>query len=259
MPLSLNLLLRLLFAHILMDFLLQSSKMVQRKQKGTLQIQILSNLTHSLLHAMASYLVVMQWSNWIIPLVIFISHFCIDFFLKREGREKNKANNKKQDKSLNIFLLDQLLHISVLVILWLATTQQFGVISKWLTTLTDSNQIWKYLIAYLLVLSPMSILIKMFIKKWEHGVNKQKNVQQINVEEQGLNQAGQWIGYMERILVLTFVFLGYWAAIGFLLAAKSIFRYGNLKENQDIRMTEYVLIGTLSSFAAAILIGLLFR
>ena len=248
MPLSLNLLLRLLFAHILMDFLLQSSKMVQRKQKGTLQIQILSNLAHSALHAMASYLV-----------VIFISHFSIDFFLKREGREKNKANNKKQDKSLNIFLLDQLLHISVLVILWLATTQQFGVISKWLTTLTDSNQIWKYLIAYLLVLSPMSILIKMFIKKWEHGVNKQKNVQQINVEEQGLNQAGQWIGYMERILVLTFVFLGYWAAIGFLLAAKSIFRYGNLKENQDIRMTEYVLIGTLSSFAAAILIGLLFR
>ena len=43
--------------------------------------------------------------------------------------------------------------------------------------------------------------------------------------------------------------------IGFLLAAKSIFRFGELSKAQEIKTTEYVLIGTLASFTIAILIG----
>ncbi|RYE13805.1 MAG: DUF3307 domain-containing protein, partial [Sphingobacteriales bacterium] len=46
-------------------------------------------------------------------------------------------------------------------------------------------------------------------------------------------------------------------AVGFLLAAKSIFRFGDLKEAHDIKLTEYVLIGTLLSFGMAIVTALL--
>lgn len=252
--LDLNILLRLLFAHIIMDFLLQSSKMVKAKTEGTLKERITSNLIHSGLHALAAYVVVMQWGNWILPLVILISHFLIDFFLKSRTKRRDSIHEKK---GMRLFILDQMLHLAVIVCLWLTITNQFAEVKDWFVSLIDRNTIWKYLIAYMLVLSPVSIVIKMFIKKWEEEVNKKKNQQQINVEEQGLNQAGQWIGYMERVLVLTFVVLGYWEAIGFLLAAKSIFRYGDLKENKDIRMTEYVLIGTLASFSWAIIIGLI--
>ena len=45
--------------------------------------------------------------------------------------------------------------------------------------------------------------------------------------------------------------------IGFLLAAKSIFRFGDLNKAQELRNTEYILIGTLTSFAIAISIGLI--
>lgn len=252
--LDLNILLRLLFAHIVMDFLLQSSKMVKTKTRGTLNERITSNLIHSGLHAAAAYIVVMQWGNWMLPLVILVSHFLIDFFLKGRIKRKNSTHEKKD---MRLFVIDQILHFVIIVCLWLIITDQFAELKDWFVSLIDRNTIWKYLIAYMLVLSPGSIIIKMFIKKWEEEVNKKKKEQQINVEEQGLNQAGQWIGYMERILVLTFVILGYWEAIGFLLAAKSIFRYGDLKENKDIRMTEYVLIGTLASFSWAILIGLI--
>ena len=40
-----------------------------------------------------------------------------------------------------------------------------------------------------------------------------------------------------------------------LLAAKSISRFGELSKAQEIKTTEYVLIGTLASFTIAILIG----
>ena len=49
------------------------------------------------------------------------------------------------------------------------------------------------------------------------------------------------------------------AAIGFLIAAKSILRYGDKDSKGARKQTEYVLIGTLLSFTMAIIIGLLVR
>ncbi len=43
--------------------------------------------------------------------------------------------------------------------------------------------------------------------------------------------------------------------IGFLLAAKSVFRFGELTKAKEVKITEYVMIGTLSSFTIAILLG----
>jgi len=44
--------------------------------------------------------------------------------------------------------------------------------------------------------------------------------------------------------------------VGFLLTAKSVFRFGDLKESKDRKLTEYILIGTLLSFGIAIIVGL---
>lgn len=67
--------------------------------------------------------------------------------------------------------------------------------------------------------------------------------------------AGKWIGYLERILILTFILTSNIEGIGFLLAAKSVFRFGELNKTKDIKITEYVLIGTFASFTIAILLG----
>ncbi|ROT09690.1 hypothetical protein EEL49_04750 [Muribaculaceae bacterium Isolate-104 (HZI)] len=71
----------------------------------------------------------------------------------------------------------------------------------------------------------------------------------------GLPNAGKWIGYLERILILTFIFTGNIEGVGFLLAAKSVFRFGELNRAKDIKTTEYVLIGTFASFTIAIMLG----
>lgn len=61
--------------------------------------------------------------------------------------------------------------------------------------------------------------------------------------------------YLERILILTFIFTGNIEGVGFLLAAKSVFRFGELNRAKDIKTTEYVLIGTFTSFTIAIMLG----
>ena len=48
----------------------------------------------------------------------------------------------------------------------------------------------------------------------------------------------------------------HWEAIGFLLAAKSVFRFGELKDAKDRKLTEYILIGTFLSFGIAIIVSL---
>ena len=53
--------------------------------------------------------------------------------------------------------------------------------------------------------------------------------------------------------------MNYWEGIGFLLAAKSVFRFGDLNNSKDRNLTEYVLIGTLLSFGIAIIIAGIFK
>ena len=48
---------------------------------------------------------------------------------------------------------------------------------------------------------------------------------QLIKEQESLQNAGEWIGMLERTLVLLFIVIGHWEAVGFLLAAKSVFRF----------------------------------
>ncbi|WP_332910802.1 hypothetical protein [Algoriphagus boritolerans] len=75
-------------------------------------------------------------------------------------------------------------------------------------------------------------------------------------EGASLQNAGKYIGILERLFVFVFVITGKWEAIGFLLAAKSVFRFGDLRKSKDRKLTEYILIGTLISFGISILSGI---
>lgn len=112
-----------------------------------------------------------------------------------------------------------------------------------------SQTAWIVFTAYIAVLTPTSILVKSFMEYNSWVPN--------NPTLKGLPNAGKWIGFLERILILTFIFTDNIEGIGFLLAAKSIFRFGELNRSKDLKVTEYVLIGTFLSFTVAILTGYL--
>jgi|WetSurMetagenome_2_1015567.scaffolds.fasta_scaffold75362_3 hypothetical protein len=226
-------LLRLLFAHILSDFILQTDKICKgKKNNNSSKYGYLS--IHCFTHATAAYFLAAQWNNWIIPLVIFATHFIIDYI-------KSKCKND----NIKSFIVDQLIHLSIIIILWLIFFCDDTIIFTYFKEVFYSPYFWIIITAYIIILKPSSILLNSFINrlKPEEFTNK------------SIPKAGKWIGYLERVLILTFIFTNNIEGIGFLLAAKSIFRFGQLNKANEIRFTEYVLLGTLASFTVAILIG----
>jgi hypothetical protein len=73
----------------------------------------------------------------------------------------------------------------------------------------------------------------------------------------GLTQGGQYIGWLERILVMLLVLMDQPNGIGFLIAAKSILRFGEIKDASQRKVAEYIIIGTFLSFGWALLISML--
>jgi hypothetical protein len=69
-------------------------------------------------------------------------------------------------------------------------------------------------------------------------------------------RVGATIGILERILIVVFVLTGSEAAIGFVLAAKTLARF-RLLDDRDF--AEYYLLGTLASVAVAIITALVAR
>ena len=67
----------------------------------------------------------------------------------------------------------------------------------------------------------------------------------------GLPGGGRVIGQLERGLIFVMILLGQPEGVGLLIAAKSILRFGAVKD--DRAASEYVIIGTLASFAWALL------
>lgn len=231
---NIMILLKLLFAHILADFVLQTNRICKGKRAiGNVKYGYL--FLHSLIHAATAYLLVAQWDTWSVPLVIFITHFVMDYIKSTHMKDNIKS-----------FIIDQVVHITIIIVLWLCLLRKHVELSPVLSEIWSNPKIWIFITAYLLVLKPTSIILNLFIKQWmPHG---SKN-------DDTLPHAGLWIGYLERILILTFIFTQNFEGIGFLLAAKSIFRFGELNNAKDIKITEYVLIGTLASFTIATVIG----
>ena len=73
----------------------------------------------------------------------------------------------------------------------------------------------------------------------------------------GFEQGGMIIGQLERALIFILTLTGQAAGIGFLIAAKSILRYGEAQDPSQRMDAEYIIIGTLMSFGWGILVSYL--
>jgi len=226
-------LIKLLLAHFTGDFLLQPDSWVKAKETGKLTSWQL--YVHSLVHFALIMLLIFD-INFIIPaLIIAFFHLVTDiikvFF--------QSANTKRQ-----IFFADQVIHIAIILLIWSVYTKEIFSLG------IQTFNYYLTLITFIYILTqPSSIFIRMFISKWSPDSNNSND---------SLEKAGNWIGILERLFVFTFVFAGHWEAVGFLLAAKSIFRFGDLRESKDRKLTEYVLIGTLLSFGIAMLAAIIY-
>ncbi|WP_436413966.1 DUF3307 domain-containing protein [Petrimonas sp.] len=225
---------KLILAHLIGDFVLQPTSWVEKKEKNG--IKSLTFYLHGLIHGVLAWLVLWNFRYWPLALAVTIVHIGIDI---------TKLYFQKKNNKTRWFIIDQGLHVLSILVLWyIFFTPQIS-----LKPSLDNPDFWIYLTAILFLTLVCGIVIQVFLANWTENIDIDK--------EKSLPNAGRYIGILERLLVFIFVVLGRWEAIGFLIAAKSVFRFGDLKDSRNRKLTEYILIGTLLSFGIAIVTGIL--
>jgi len=224
---------KLLLAHLLGDFIWQPNSWVAHKEIKKYKSVYL--YFHILLHGILAAILVGEIQFIPYAVLVAVTHGIIDLI---------KLNFQKQKTKRTWFIVDQIAHVLVLILVVLLYQ------GETINFLWFDNQFWVLLTGVLLLTKPTSIFIKTVISIW-HPESQDSNL------DNSLSKAGNYIGILERLFVFCFILTGHFEAIGFLLAAKSVFRFGDLKEAKDRKLTEYVMIGTLISFGTAILTGLM--
>ena len=143
------------------------------------------------------------------------------------------------------FFIDQGMHLVILTVVVLLYQQWFY--AEPVFNFPAYTSIPAIIAGFLFCSKPANILIKELLSVFDIRVRK------TGTEETDLPNAGKLIGIVERWLIVVFILISQFEAIGFLLAAKSIMRF---KSDESLK-TEYLLTGTLLSFAIAIGTGLL--
>ena len=229
-----NILLRMIIAHIVADFVFQPKHFIEsRKDKKWLSFWL---YLHGFIYSMFLYVAASKWGQafWIIP-CFFFSHVVIDGI--KSTLEENTGN----------FVFDQFAHLFIIFAVWITLSgNNLSNVTPVLGKLWNSKDILLVMLGYLIILWPTGYFLAHLLKPFQ---------QRLKQERKGLEKAGLWIGLLERFLAYSFILGGHLEAIGFLVAAKSVFRFGEIKDPQNREEAEYILIGTLLSFVIAITVG----
>ena len=236
-----ELLLLLLTAHVIGDFYFQPTKWVECRNAN--HIKSIGLWKHFIVHTLLNSVVFLLSDLSIIQStiaigVISISHLLTDYW------KSHRSNN------LTYFLIDQAIHLLVIILVWMYFSGfTFEQVSNFIRNAFTAKNII-IAMSYVLVCKPASVIISLALKKHTDSLVKDNKNQ-----DTGLVSAGAWIGYIERCLAISFIFMGQFAGIGFLVTTKTIFRFGDLTNSKDMKLTEYMMLGTLLSYAIALLVG----
>ncbi len=215
----------LLSAHVYGDFLLQTNTIAQRKHRlGWL-------LVHSLIHGALAYALLQQWTAWQAPVLVVLAHSAID------------AVKSRCPRSAATFAGDQAAHVlSVLLIAWWAARQ------GWSAPFAGFGGPW---IVGLAGFCATVRGVGFFVGEVTDRIISENSSLRDALRD-GLKDGGKRIGQLERAVIFILILAGAPTGIGFLIGAKSILRFEEAKKQQ---VAEYVLIGTLWSFALAMLLA----
>lgn len=209
----------LLLAHVLADFVLQTRRMVTDKR----------NPGMLLLHGVIVLLTAQAATGQVTApelLVLAGVHIVIDA-IKTYG-SFNRIGG---------FLADQAAHMATIAALSLYAP------NLWHNGVYSEN-------AWLLPLMALVTGLIVATTAGQYAVGILMRPHGARIRNNGLRDGGRMIGMLERGLIFLLILLGQPLGVGFLVAAKSILRFGTATRDQ--RTAEYVIIGTLASFGWAI-------
>lgn len=239
-----------LAGHLLGDYYFQPHQLAEEKNHSFSRL-----LQHSLIYLGGMLLAGLLYIS--LPLLVFllaagVLHFLIDglkwygHLLHRRYRPRYPVSETNV-KSL-LFLTDQLLHFLSLVLLT-ALAKEAGLqvggdslLQRLFQSVfgLEDGLVFRALFLALLLGKPVNIALSLLFRRYRP----------VEQEEGSVPNAGGWIGTLERWMVSILVALGQYAALAFVITAKSVARYSKI--NEDPAFAEYYLIGTLASCLAAL-------
>jgi hypothetical protein len=242
----LKLFLTVLLAHLLGDFPFQTSKMAEGKRQGSR-----AYLVHGGIHFLVLTLCIALFGSlevlgsvryWMIAGLYVATHLGIDRV------KQGLLSTKRFEDSAYVLVGDQALHlITVIGLVWLLIRPSWSSVTGQFTWSTATGErVLQAAVVYVTVVFAGGYLIRYLTR------NLTSRIEKPGETPEEVRNAGMYIGWLERFLVVTAILVQSPSMVGLILTGKSIARFPELKE----RFAEYFLIGTLLSVGLAVLGGL---
>ena len=236
-------------AHLLTDFVFQTHRLVEQKKRGKFIAYFLHGLTHYLSTViLVSFFISgsgLSLRTHVVILVLTLVHLFLDL-AKIQFTQKSLVSD-----GAVAYVSDQLLHfVSVAFAAWLLAP---GLPFAEVTAILNKGRALPSRLLFI----PITYVGVIFgggylIRALTRPLAKNINLEQPEKGGEPMQNAGLYIGWLERFLLLTALLLQSPGTAGLILAAKAIARYPEFKSEH---FAEYFLIGTLLSFSIAVLGG----
>jgi hypothetical protein len=247
--------LALLLGHLLADFVFQPSALVRQKKSGHAG----GYLKHGGIYfccevALAGFFLpglFLSLRFEVVILALTLAHLAIDWCKIR------LAHRKPNTDGTIAFAVDQAVHFVTIVVAacWIVRVAPLAILLRAAHILrTPPNRVLLLLVIYVTVIFGGGYLIRFMTRPLVSHLPGNDPQPSGSESRAQLSNAGMYIGWLERFLVMTALLLHSPATGGLILAAKSIARYPEFKREQ---FAEYFLIGTLLSISVALAGGLI--
>lgn len=237
----------ILLGHIIGDFYVQTDKMAEKKKKS-IKYMLIHCLIYAIVMGVCFYILsgnvgcILMISGF-----VFLSHLIIDLL-------KSECDRKTVKYEYMIFLVDQIIHIMVLLLGSYIVEQRFSFQMENELMINGIKMNMRNCVVVALTAlvcwKPAAIFISLVFKMIPETIEQANQIMNVKgkIENEGA-KIGSWIGILEREIILMLGLMGQFSAIGFVLTAKSLARFKQL-ENKSF--AEKYLVGTLLSALIAI-------
>lgn len=232
------LLLKLVAAHLAGDYLFQSARVATQKHRAGLLV--LHALIHGALLALVALSEPAGARPWLALAGLLAAHAAIDAWTSR-----------LTPRDVRLLALDQSLHaLTIAGAVALARPSETAAFAGAVRGTFAHAPIYVLGTGFIAAVWAGAVVVGRWVEPFAVHLGERRP---------GLARAGRMIGLLERAIIFVAMLLRVEALVGFVVAAKAILRFPEIREPGQRELAEYVLVGTLASVFWAVLMGVLTR